>query len=247
MNAWFAVGVGDEHPGMCASIISNSNNHFCLNSSNRTVLNSNVQPASATVTWSIPWGWTYYTSNNNRRLTITGIGNNSTIGLHNVRATIRWNGQTITRNTTILVDPCLPDLPILEPLQNFTIQDSTQIEVTEIDQELYDQAKLLKDQKLSENYRMKVDYILNNFNNKLGLQESIQLFPNPASDRVLITTKYSKIFELQIFDALGQRLEASYELSNNKLILNSESLLAGSYKLKIITKNKVFIKNLIKK
>ena len=103
-------------------------------------------------------------------------------------------------------------------------------------------------------YLMQTDYngntkkynmIFADFGNKEG---SINLFPNPFNDKVVITSmsEFSDTI-LEVYDVMGKKANIPFQKQNNfRIELNTSELPKGTYTIKIINLQKVVIKKLLK-
>ncbi len=91
----------------------------------------------------------------------------------------------------------------------------------------------------------KYSMIFADFGNKDG---SINLFPNPFNDKIVITSmsKFSDtIFEF--YDIMGKKVNVPFQKQNDfKIELNTSELSKGTYTIKIINLQKIIIKKLLK-
>jgi hypothetical protein len=72
---------------------------------------------------------------------------------------------------------------------------------------------------------------------------SIQIYPNPSSDRIFIKSNNSMIEKIEIYNAIGQLNKSVISDFNS---LDISDLFEGVYSLKIYTENGVFSKKIIK-
>ncbi|MDO9000399.1 MAG: T9SS type A sorting domain-containing protein [Bacteroidota bacterium] len=82
----------------------------------------------------------------------------------------------------------------------------------------------------------------------LKINEKLNVFPNPATNTVVISFKSKEIIttNISIYD-LNEKLIKSINVnSNDNLTVNIEELTAGVYLLKITTSNSTYVKKLIK-
>jgi len=91
----------------------------------------------------------------------------------------------------------------------------------------------------------KYNMIFADFGNKEG---SINLFPNPFTDKVVITSMgkfIDTIFEF--YDVMGKQVNVPFQKQNDfRIELNTAELPKGTYTIKIINLQKVVIKKLLK-
>lgn len=73
----------------------------------------------------------------------------------------------------------------------------------------------------------------------------IQVFPNPVSEQLTINSGQLKIQEVEIYDITGKQI-INYQLSTINPLIDISELDNGIYILKIISRNKVFTKKIIK-
>jgi hypothetical protein len=66
-----------------------------------------------------------------------------------------------------------------------------------------------------------------------GNKKDIEVFPNPASDKITINTPGSRIFEVEIYDLTGTCLYRKLNIETNRIDLNTDNLPKGLYILKI--------------
>ncbi|MBL7919052.1 MAG: T9SS type A sorting domain-containing protein [Bacteroidia bacterium] len=91
----------------------------------------------------------------------------------------------------------------------------------------------------------KFNMIFADFGNKEG---SINLFPNPFNDKVVITSmsEFSDTI-LEVYDVMGKKVNIPFQKQNNfRIELNTSELPKGTYAIKIINLQKVVIKKLLK-
>jgi hypothetical protein len=69
-------------------------------------------------------------------------------------------------------------------------------------------------------------------------------YPNPTSTVFTIETKH-EIKQFYVYDPLLRKIEIPIQLTKNKLILNTESLMNGHYFVEILTANERFMQKMI--
>lgn len=79
------------------------------------------------------------------------------------------------------------------------------------------------------------DDIINSTSEKL--EESIQVYPNPVNDLLVIQSKNALIEQIELFDVTGHRVEFLPGLSDYNLRISSENYPSGIYNLRIQTTN----------
>ena len=70
-------------------------------------------------------------------------------------------------------------------------------------------------------------------NSILKTQKDIEIFPNPASDKITIYSHSSRIIEVEIYDLTGICLYRSLNIVSNRIDLETDKLPKGMYILKV--------------
>jgi len=68
---------------------------------------------------------------------------------------------------------------------------------------------------------------------KFGNKKNIEIFPNPAIDKITIYSQSSRISEVEIYDLTGTCLYRKLNIETNRIDLNTDNLPKGLYILKI--------------
>lgn len=76
-------------------------------------------------------------------------------------------------------------------------------------------------------------------------KEDVQVYPNPATDKVVINTVVTGLENIQILDVTG-RLVMTQDIANSRQILNIGSIEPGMYVIRVTGANKVFSTRIIK-
>jgi hypothetical protein len=70
-------------------------------------------------------------------------------------------------------------------------------------------------------------------NLKFGNKKNIKIFPNPTSDKIIIHSLRSRIFEVEIYDLTGTCLYRNFNTGSNRIDLETNNLPKGMYVLKV--------------
>jgi hypothetical protein len=74
-----------------------------------------------------------------------------------------------------------------------------------------------------------------------GLKTDINIYPNPAKDKVFILTSEENISQVELFDIQGHKFQTTFEND----YINLKAISSGVYLLRIITENGIFHSKLI--
>ena len=63
----------------------------------------------------------------------------------------------------------------------------------------------------------------------------VQIFPNPATDQIQITAKNNDIQTVELYNALGQRVQNIQTANTNSAALDVSRMKSGIYSVRVIT------------
>jgi len=81
--------------------------------------------------------------------------------------------------------------------------------------------------------------------NEINSQEKIDIYPNPAIDKIYINCAEKQNLKMQVYNSVGQCV-LQKELSNKSNTVDISSLTRGIYIIKLITPDGTYIKKIIK-
>ncbi len=90
------------------------------------------------------------------------------------------------------------------------------------------------------------NYILNStFNNSFST-EKIKLYPNPATNNLIVEGKFSSQLNFSLLNVLGQEIKTPFAKTDSNIKLNVSALVPGFYSIVIHDGNKLFTGKFIK-
>jgi bacillolysin len=268
VNAWHAVGVGAAYTNFCVSSLRATATDFCMEyGSYSSKFSLDVFPTTAKITWYVPSGWSYYLSNSNKTLNLTGISNPYP-GTYTIRATVSSGGQTISRYQYVRIEKCFdsgcePQMQVNggESLNGTSGRfEQEMISVQRIPEPCMMEAAQFVDANIqNEQHRAITAQLLNQVQqgdfqaeNSFGEEDALNFkgklvaYPNPSRDKVVLEIPGGKSLEnytMKIMNTMGQVL-ITQQLASDRTV-NVASLESGTYLVYLVDGEKHYTTKLI--
>ncbi len=90
------------------------------------------------------------------------------------------------------------------------------------------------------------NYILTSSVSHSFFNEKIKLYPNPATNEIIVAGKYSSQLKFSVLNVLGQEIKIPFTKTDSTINLNVSSLVPGFYSIVIHDRSKLFTGKFIK-
>lgn len=166
---------------------------------------------------------------------------------HSMSATIDENRLLIFTFSNINLPDSISNEPASHGYVNFSIKPMANLELTQTISNkagiYFDFNEAIFTNKVVNQYKLKDTSHETNSISLSRIARDIYVYPNPASDYVLVSGRSSAVTKIEMFNILGQKADTKVELVQNNIKIDTRALSQGIYLLQIKDRNDNLIKS----